>query len=48
MSQELVDHLNRFTAEKHPGHVGVSLTRCEADLVIALFRCTQMLLYPKT
>lgn len=33
MSQELVDQLNRFTAEKHPGHVGVSLTRCEADLV---------------
>ncbi len=33
MSQDLVDHLNAFTANKHPGHVGVSLTRCEADLV---------------
>lgn len=33
MSQELVDSLNDFTSTKHPGHVGVSLTRCEADLV---------------
>ena len=33
MGQELVDQLNRFTADKHPGHVGVSLSRCEADLV---------------
>ena len=33
MSQELVDQLNQFTANKHPGHVGVILTKCEADRV---------------
>ncbi len=33
MSQELVDSLNQFTANKHPGHVGVSLSLCEADRV---------------
>ena len=32
MSQDLVDRLNSFTANKHPGHVGVSLSRCEADV----------------
>lgn len=33
MSQDLVDDLNRFIENKHPGHVGVRLTRCEADCV---------------
>ena len=33
MSQELVDQLNAFTADKHPGHVGVSLSICEPDRV---------------
>lgn len=33
MTQELVDHLNAFIANKHPGHVGVKLTRCDLDLV---------------
>ena len=33
MSKELVDQLNQFTANKHPGHVGVTLTLCDADRV---------------
>ncbi len=33
MSDELVARMNAFTANKHPGHVGVSLTHCEADRV---------------
>lgn len=33
MSEELVARMNAFTANKHPGHVGVSLTHCEADRV---------------
>ncbi|MEQ9518082.1 MAG: PaaI family thioesterase [Parvibaculum sp.] len=33
MSEDRVKTLNEFTANKHPGHVGVSLTYCEADRV---------------
>jgi uncharacterized protein (TIGR00369 family) len=33
MSDDLVASLNAFTADKHPGHVGVSLTHCEATRV---------------
>lgn len=33
MSDEHVANLNAFTANKHPGHVGVELTYCEADRV---------------
>lgn len=41
MSQELVDQLNQFTADKHPGHVGVTLTRCEAERVEGYLVVTQ-------
>lgn len=33
MSEELVQNLNAFAAAKHPGMIGVRLTRCEADIV---------------
>jgi 1,4-dihydroxy-2-naphthoyl-CoA hydrolase len=33
MSDDLVASLNAFTANKHPGHVGVTLTQCEATRV---------------
>jgi acyl-coenzyme A thioesterase PaaI-like protein len=33
MPDDLVARLNAFTANKHPGHVGVSLTHCEATRV---------------
>jgi len=33
MSDELVARMNAFTANKHPGQVGVSLTHCEATRV---------------
>lgn len=31
--QALVDSLNSFTHDKHPGQVGIRLDRCEADRV---------------
>ena len=33
MPDDLVARLNEFTANKHPGYVGVSLTHCEATRV---------------
>ncbi len=33
MTDDYVERLNAFTANKHPGHVGVSLTYCDADRV---------------
>jgi len=33
MTDDYVERLNAFTANKHPGHVGVSLTHCDADRV---------------
>jgi hypothetical protein len=33
MPDDLVARLNAFTANKHLGHVGVSLTHCEATRV---------------
>lgn len=31
--QALIDNLNAFAAERHPGMVGVSITRCDPGLV---------------
>jgi hypothetical protein len=31
MTTELVDQLNAFTTNKHPGHVGATLTVCEPE-----------------
>ena len=33
MSEERVRSLNEFASSKHPGHVGVEITRCEAEEV---------------
>ncbi|MFT4676210.1 MAG: hypothetical protein ACJAX5_000099 [Patiriisocius sp.] len=33
MTTELVDLLNAFTTNKHPGHVGVTLTVCETERI---------------
>jgi uncharacterized protein (TIGR00369 family) len=33
MTDDYVTRLNEFTSTKHPGHVGVSLTYCDADRV---------------
>jgi len=33
MTDDYVERLNAFTANKHPGHVGVALTYCDADRV---------------
>jgi len=41
MSQQLVDQLNTFTANKHPGSVGIKLDRCEADVVTGGFTVTE-------
>lgn len=41
MSKELVDNLNSFVENKHPGSVGIELERCEADIVTGGFTVTE-------
>lgn len=41
MSNERVDELNSFARTKHPGQVGITLDRCEADYVSGKFTVTE-------